>query len=174
MVEAKIAGAVMIIAAASLMGFLYSHELQKRIENLYEIQRILVMLRGEMKYHQAPITEVFQGMKGHVNTEFQQLFAKAAENLQQSHGKTIGQIWLECCDLLLEKISLSKEDRQEFRRLGEILGYLDTDTQAAGFELYGQKIELRIQKCSKELAGKQRLIRCLGIMGGIFVVIFFI
>lgn len=174
MVTAKIAGAVLIVAAASLIGFLYSQELQKRIENLYEIQRILILLEGEMKYHQAPIAEVFQGMQEHVSTEFQKLFLQVAERLECSFGKTIREIWLECCDLSLGEIDLWKEDRKEFRRLGEILGYLDTGTQAAGFELYGQKINLRIQQCSKELEGKQRLIRCLGIMGGIFVVIFFI
>lgn len=174
MVMAKITGAVLVLLAATVMGMMYSQELQKRIDNLYEIQKLLILLQGEMKYHQAPIIEVFQGMEGHVNREFEELLQGVAESLEHSFGKTIQQVWRECCKQRIHKISLAKQDRQEFVRLGEVLGYLDTATQMAGFELYSHKLEVRIQQCTKELAGKQRLIRCLGVAGGIFIVILFI
>ena len=174
MLTAKISGAILIITATALLGFLYSQEMKKRVENLYEIRKILAMLQGEMKYHKVPVAEVFRGMETHVSVEFQEFFIRSAEKLEESFGKTIQEIWLECCNLFLKDISLWKEDRLEFQRLGEILGYLDVATQSAGLEVYGQKLGLRIQQCSQELESRQRLIRCLGIAGGILVVIFFI
>lgn len=174
MVITKMLGAVLVVVAASVMGMLYSQELQKRIDNLYEIQKLLILLQGEMKYHQAPIIEVFREMKGHISKEFEELLKKVAQKLEVSFGKTIQEVWEECCHQQLHKIALGKQDRQEFVRLGEVFGYLDTATQMAGFELYSHKLEVRIQQCTKELKGKQRLIRCLGVTGGIFIVILFI
>ena len=46
----KIVGAIIILLASSVLGFLYSREVEKKLSALYEIQRILLMLKGEITY----------------------------------------------------------------------------------------------------------------------------
>ena len=49
----------MIILASSLLGMLFSLETSQKLNTLYEIQRILIMLKGEITYNKAPAADAF-------------------------------------------------------------------------------------------------------------------
>ena len=167
----KIAGAVMILLASSLLGFLYSREVERKLNTLYEIQRILIMLKGEITYHKAPAAEAFCEVSKHVKEPFSNFFYNTAMELDQGFGKTIEQIWQECCDTELKELIIAGEDRKTFREFGACMGYLDAQMQISSIGLYSEKLDVRIKESERGIREKQKIFKCMGIMGGIFLIL---
>lgn len=168
---AKIAGAVMILLASSLLGFLYSREVERKLNTLYEIQRILIMLKGEITYHKAPAAEAFCEVSKHVKEPFSSFFYSTAMELDKSFGKTIERIWQESCDTELKELIIAGEDRKTFREFGACMGYLDAQMQISSIGLYSEKLDVRIKESERGIREKQKIFKCMGIMGGIFLIL---
>ena len=66
---------------------------------------------------------------------------------------------------------LTKEDKEEFARFGESLGYLDVEMQKNAMKLYLKELEQKIEYLQKEIPQKRKLYQSLGVMGGIFLLI---
>ena len=52
-------GGVLVITATTGAGILYSMELQEYLEKLLYIRHIIYMIKGEMEYSSAPLSEEF-------------------------------------------------------------------------------------------------------------------
>lgn len=167
----KIVGAVIIMLASSLLGFLYSKEAEKKLKVLYEIQRILLMLKGEITYHKAPAAEAFCEISKHVKEPFCSFFGNTGAELDKGSGKTIECVWKEKCDLELKDLVIAVEDREAFREFGGCMGYLDVQMQVSSIGLYSEKLELRIKESERSIREKQKILKYMGIMGGIFLVL---
>ncbi len=168
---AKITGAVMILLASSLLGFLYSREVERKLNTLYEIQRILIMLKGEITYHKAPVAEAFCEVSKHVKEPFSIFLYNTGMELDKGFGKTIEQIWQEKCDTELRELSIVAEDRKTFREFGACMGYLDAKMQLSSIGLYSERLDVRIKESERGIREKQKIFKCLGIMGGVFLIL---
>ena len=71
----------------------------------------------------------------------------------------------------LKGTALTKEDKEEFARFGESLGYLDVEMQKNAMKLYLKELEQKIEYLQKEIPQKRKLYQSLGVMGGIFLLI---
>ena len=67
--------------------------------------------------------------------------------------------------------AITKEDKEEFARFGESLGYLDVEMQKNAMKLYLKELEQKIEYLQKEIPQKRKLYQSLGVMGGIFLLI---
>lgn len=161
----------MIMFATAFLGFGFSREAQGKLNTLYEIQRILIMLKGEITYNKAPVADAFINLSHHVKEPFAGFFKKTGEELDKSFGKTLEVVWRECCDTELQGLLIAKEDKQEFREFGVGMGYLDVQMQVANLNLYGEKMDIRIKECANGIREKQRIFKIMGVMGGIFLVL---
>lgn len=161
----------MIIIASALLGIVYSREAEGKLNTLYEIQRILLMLKGEITYNKAPVADAFINLSHHVKEPFAGFFQTTGEELDKSFGKTLETVWRECCDKELKELVIAKEDKQEFREFGANMGYLDVQMQVASLTLYGEKMDIRIKEYANGIKEKQRIFKIMGVMGGIFLVL---
>lgn len=167
----KLFGGVLIIFASGFLGMLFSKEAEGKLNTLYEIQQILIMLKGEITYNKAPASEAFLNLSGHVKEPFKSFFQKTGEELDKSFGKTLEAVWRECCDSELQGLLIAKEDKQTFRELGTCMGYLDAQMQISSLTLYGEKLDMRIKESSEGIREKQKILKIMGLMGGIFIVL---
>ena len=74
----------------------------------------------------------------------------------------------------LIKSQLKSKDREELKAIGMQMGYLDEQMQLGTIDLYLEQLSFVIEKAREELVMKKRLCNCLGVMGGIFLVIILI
>lgn len=167
----KILGSILIIAATSGIGYWYSREFQKHLNELQYIRQMFIMIYGEIQYTQEAFGEVFTHLGRQLKEPYSCWFQSMAAEIHARRRTSFTELWCEAVDIHLSENHLKKEDLCELKDLGSQMGYLDTDTQLGVIKLYTGKLEVRIETARAGLAAKKRLCNCLGIMSGIFIAI---
>lgn len=174
MLTIKIIGCVMVIASCGGIGFYFSCVLKARIEELIELKKILMLLRGDIRYANTPLAEALYSISVRHQGEFQPFFRWVSEQLDQMQGKTMAEIWKDGVEHKLTTISLGKKDKEAFMGFGTNLGYLDKDMQLATIDLYVATLETEIEEATRTVKEKTYLYNSLGVMAGIFLTIILI
>ncbi|TAH66651.1 MAG: stage III sporulation protein AB [Anaerolineaceae bacterium] len=170
----KVVGCILIILSSTLMGFYCSNELKSRIDNLRELRKLIVLLRGDIRYGNTPLPEAISAIARRHEGNFKEFFTKVSERLSEHSGNTFSQIWKEAVEIELLKTSLNKKDKSSLIQFGDNLGYLDKEMQMNTLELFLTQLEDEINELSKTAKEKSYLYNTLGIMAGIFISIILI
>lgn len=165
----KIIGVILILASSAGIGFHLSDDFVKRVEECKTLKKIILMLRGEIKYNNATMAEAFETIGSRVDNPYHDFFMEAAIELNNLSGQTFLEIWKQTIDKKLKETKLNKKDMERFRNLGENLGYLDKEMQLSTIDLYLEHLELEIEEGNRSMNSNSRLYKCLGIMGGVLV-----
>ena len=149
----RIIGGILVIAATSGIGFLYSKELQIYLEKMLYIRHLIYLLKGELEYCVAPIGEVF---------------GKIAQRVKQPYKN-----WLLAMQKQVEnrELSLKPSHLIQLKELGCYLGQNHTAVESRNLQLYIERLELEIEKMREGIETKRRIGSCLGVMAGIFLVV---
>jgi len=170
----KVVGCILIILSSTLMGFYCSNELKTRINDIKELRKLVVLLRGDIRYGNTPLPEAICAIARRHEGSLKGFFTKVAERLSEHSGNTFSQIWKEAVDKELNQTSLNKKDKSNLIQFGENLGYLDKEMQMNTLDLFLTQIEEEISELSKTAKEKSYLYNTLGIMAGIFISIILI
>lgn len=165
----KVVGCILIILSSTLMGFYFSNELKSRINDMKELRKLIVLLRGDIRYGSTPLPEAISAIARRHEGNFKRFFTKVSEKLNERSGDTFSQIWKEAVEKELFTTSLSKKDKYQLIQFGENLGYLDKEMQMNTLDLFLNQLEEEIQEVSKTAKDKAYLYNTLGIMAGIFI-----
>lgn len=171
MIVMKIIGAVLIITSTSAMGFYVSNNLKIRIEDMKELKKDILILRGDIRYGNTPLPEAIGAIARREKGNLSEFFTYLYEEVIKLDGKRFFDIWKMAVKEKLKDTSLNKNDKEHLIKLGENLGYLDKDMQINLIDLYIEQLEAEILEASKVLKEKAHLYNTLGIMAGIFVTI---
>lgn len=171
MIVFKIIGCILIIASTTGTGFFFSNEMKCRIEDLKELRKLIVLLRGDIRYANSPLPEAISSIARRNKGNFEPFFTEVSKKLHELSGITFPDIWKEAVGKKLYQTSLSKKDKTLLTRFGENLGYLDKDMQLNTLDLYISQLEEEITESSKTAKEKAYLYNSLGIMAGIFITI---
>ena len=164
------AGAVCIVSGASGFGFWMAGEYRRRLEQLLQLRQMIYMLKGQILYATAPLSEALEAVGKRFEKGLSGLLTGAAGKIEQQGGETFCQIWEEEVGKI-SGMALTKQDRQYLAELGKHLGYLDRDMQERTLLLYLEQLDLTIDYLRQNQREKCRLYTSLGIMGGMFLVI---
>lgn len=74
----RVAGACLILSASSLLGVQKSRQFTKRIEQLQELQRIVLLIQGEILYKNAALPEALRSSAGKVKVPFDSFLRQTA------------------------------------------------------------------------------------------------
>ena len=151
------AGAVCIVSGASGFGFWMAGEYRRRLEQLLQLRQMIYMLKGQILYANAPLSEALEAVGKRFEKELSGLFTGAAGKIEQQSGT-----------------ALTKQDRQYLADLGKHLGYLDRDMQERNLLLYLEQLDVQIQLLREHRQERCRLYSSLGIMSGLFLTILMI
>ncbi|MDF2539851.1 MAG: hypothetical protein K0S76_2872 [Herbinix sp.] len=171
MIIFKIIGCIMVIASSAGMGFYFSSEMKCRIDDLKELKKLIVLLRGDIRYANTPLPEAISSITRRHNGNFEAFFKKVSSQLHELSGLTFPDIWKKSVDLNLMNTSLTKKDKLYLIQFGDHLGYLDKDMQINTIDLYITQLEDEIKEASKSAKEKAYLYNSVGIMAGIFITI---
>ncbi len=170
----KIIGICLILCSSTAIGFECSSRLKERIGELESIRKLLLMLRGEIKYSHSTLSEAFYTIGKRLKSSYGVFLLKAAEEMDSMEGQTLAQIWENCVNGELKESALKKEDKEKLIHLGSQLGYLDTEMQISTIELYLEQVQEEIKNATENFKRNGKLYRTLGVMAGIFLVILMI
>jgi len=162
-------GAVLVILGSTGVGFYYSSMLSERTNELNNLKKIIIMLRGEINYNHSTISESLSVIAKRTKPPFDIFLQETADKLREMPGETIGSIWKEMIKIHLQGTSLKDKDIERLALLGDDLGYLDKKMQLSTLDLYSEHLEQQIQDSLTDYNKNSRLYRCLGIMGGILI-----
>lgn len=171
MIIMKIIGAVLIITSSSAMGFYISSNLKDRIEDMKELKKNILILRGDIRFGNTPLPEAIGSIASRHEGNLAVFFTYIYEELIKLDGIRFFDIWKIAVNQKLKDTLLNKSDKEHLVKLGENLGYLDKDMQINIIDLYIEQLEAEILEASKVLKEKAHLYNTLGVMAGIFVTI---
>lgn len=114
----KLIGAILVVSSSSALGFYFSNELITRINNLKEIKKILILLRGDIQYANTALPEAIQALSRRHNGVYKRFLKNLSEKLLELKGKSFALIWREGVKKDLYRTSLVKEDYDLLNQLG--------------------------------------------------------
>lgn len=170
----KIIGCILVILSGYLGGFYFSNCCKIRLEQLYELKRIVQILEGEIRYKKTALPEAFLSISKRTKTPFSNFFCSVGKELLANRKITMAEIWEEKLDKLFLESKLTKNDKGSLIQLGNSLGYLDGKSQFDSLKLYTEQLEEEIKRSQEELYKKGKVYQCLGISSGILLVLIFI
>lgn len=167
----KLVGAILIVLATTGIGFTTGRDLKLRLDNLRYIKKLMLMLRGEIKYLKAPLGEAFFNVSKRAKEPFDLFFNRIALEIESLECESFYAIWCKHIDEELSKVKLNKRDCQTLKRVGEHLGYMDKEMQLGMIDLYVEQLEEEIKLTKDSIDEKIRVYHCLGVAIGIFAVL---
>lgn len=169
MLIVKLLGCLLVILSSAAMGFYFSNEMKCRIDDMKELRKLIVLLRGDIRYGSTPLPEAISAIARRHKGGMVPFFNKVSTQLNELSGLSFQEIWKEAVELELSGTSLNKKDKLHLVQFGENLGYLDKDMQMNTLELFLAQLEEEIQEQTKAAKEKTYLYNSLGIMVGIFI-----
>lgn len=170
----RLFGCVLIITATTAIGYEAGLEQQLYLDNLQVIRQILYMLKSEIRYTKAPLSEAFFQIGKKIEPPYNVWLLELAKKLEARSGTAFLKLWTSAIDTHLKETKLKREDIRELKSFGRYLGYLDEEMQLGNIEIYRERLEHKIIKLREGIMTKRKLCNCLGAMGGIFLVIILI
>ena len=167
-------GGILIITATTGAGILYGMELQEYLEKLLYIRHIIYMIKGELEYSSAPLSEVFGRISARVREPYRQWLGAMEKQVENREEDAFLKIWMRSVDKYLKELHLKSEHSIQLKELGTYLGQTDGASESRNLQLYLGRLELEIEKVREGMASKKRIGNCLGVMGGIFLVVLLI
>ena len=170
----KLIGGILILTATCGGGYVYCEDLKSYIARLRYLRYTMSLIRGEIRYSHAPLTEVLSGVAGRIREPYRQWLAGTARALSDREESSFSRIWNKCIDRYLRELNLKTEHSVLLKELGTFLGQMDRETFNRSMQLYLNRMDLEIEKLREGLAAKKKIGGWLGIMSGIFLVVILI
>ena len=154
----RIIGAGMIIFAGSMIGFLKSDALKKRIDCLGKLISGFNLLETDISYGKTDLSKALFAIGENHKIE---MFSAIAKNLQKDGIKvaTVG--------ALADEKYLLERDKAPIRALADNLGMTDSKTQAGAIKVAVKGLSEGEKQAREEYAKLGRLYRSCGVLGGI-------
>lgn len=165
----KIVGAILLCLSGSAFGFCLAGELKDKVSLWEELNRCLLIMRGEIRFANASLPEAFQALEHRVEGPFGKLFGSVGNTLMEQPDRLLSEVWEEQAEKQLAKSVFTKEEMDWLCALGGQLGYLDREMQLNTLQMMMEQLELRNRDARTKLADNAKVYRCIGTMCGILV-----
>lgn len=162
----KVLGILCILTGSTGIGCLYARELELRIAELQQIQQLLLLLRGEIRYMHQPLPEAFWHLSGKAPVLFVDFLTKTAQELQERGGQTAEEIWKRNLKNCLPALHIDRQERKDLERLGSMLGYLDVDMQINALDYYLEQVKQSSLRAAEMSKSHKKLYQYMGILVG--------
>ena len=167
----KVLGVCLVVLSCTALGFERSLKLTRRLSGLRELQRMVLLIKGEISYRKEALPEALIRAAGRLTPPFSDFLRNVAERADAYDGILFADIFMQEAETAFGDSALTKEDKEELRQLGQYLGYLDISQQENAMALFQQELERKIQAVQAEIPVKKRHYQSLGVLGGIFLAI---
>ncbi len=170
----KAAGLVLIFLACLGTGIARGQRLGQRIRQLRQLMRLAEFLKGEIAFARTTLPDAFLQIAGKLESPMDGFCRQLAGQMREKKGEEFSVLLWESMEAAWKNTCLEKEDVDEFYQAARNLGYLDQGMQIHLLERYLKEMEQKLELLCGALPGQRKLCRCLGLLGGVFLVILLI
>ena len=162
-----------IICLVFLICFLIGNIISKRyilrVKELKDFQNALNIIESKIKFTYEPLPEIFNQTSKLLSENISKIFIRASQNMKELSAE-------EAWNKSIEKSNtyLNKEDIENIKNFGKMLGKTDKEGQVSHLELTKTFIEIQIEKARKEEEKNSKLYKTLGVVCGLALVIILI
>lgn len=167
----KLFGILCILSGSTGFGIACARELELRIGELVQLQQMMLMLRGEIRYMHEPLPEAFLHLSVSAPSPFQEFFLHTAQELQRRDGQTAEEVWRRNLKKYFSGLHISRQEQKDLEKLGGMLGYLDVEMQVNMLDYYLEQLELSAGQAREAEKSRRRLYQYMGVLGGAALVI---
>ena len=91
----------MILLSGAGLGFNKSRELGNRKKHLEMLMRMIILLKGEIRYGNKSLYDAFTGASGKLAGKYREFFILTAQEMRQKTGTSFGKIFRDCAEKCL-------------------------------------------------------------------------
>ena len=159
----------LIFLTCSAIGILKSQKYTHRVNELKEFKNGLNMFKTKIRFTYEPLPEIFKQTSRLVSENISKIFVNASKYMKE----------VSCEDAWNRSVSesntyLNKEDIENIKGLGKLLGKTDKEGQISHLELTKTFIEMQIKKAKDEEEKNAKMYKTLGVIFGLAIVIILI
>lgn len=171
----KFFGALLIMTASTLIGYIYSNIYNLRVKELRELQYGIQMLETEIVYGYSPLPEALDNVSRRVSLEnISLLFSEVSKKLKNKNGLSVSEAWSITLNSLLSKTSLTEVEKDILIAFGKSLGISDVKNQDKNFKLTLTLLKQEELKAVELRDKNVKMYRNLGFLFGLALVIILI
>lgn len=157
----------LVFVLCFIIGNLISRNYTLRLKELKEIKNALNILENKIKFTYEPLIEIFNEISKIVSKNISEIFVQAGTYLKETDAENAWDKGIESSNT-----NLNKEDKENIKVLGKMLGKTDKEGQISQLELTKTFIEMQIEKAKDEEEKNAKMYKTLGtIVGLAFVII---
>ncbi len=169
----KIFGAMVVITASTMAGWIYSSLLKKRVKILGDLIQALHWLITEIGYATVPLMEASSKISERIQGEAGIVFSGFTEELRAFDGLMADEAWQKNLVNCRKKLFLHNEDWAILENFGRTLGNTDREHQVSAIRQNLERLKLQEEEAVKNQGKNEKLYRYLGIAIGALVVLLF-
>lgn len=169
-----IVGAVLIIWTCSGIGIMISNHYTVMTEELENLLKSSCIIRGEIKYAISELSEVFINASAKTGGSISAWLYELGCEMEKSNDKSFDDIWKEKISYLSKTGNLNKKQLDMATNLGQILGYLDVESQINGLMIWEDNVRFEYENMRDRLSQIKKLSTMLGFCAGVIIVIILI
>ena len=157
----------LVFLISFLIGNLISKKYILRVKELKDFKNALNIIESKIKFTYEPLPEIFMQTSKLLSKNISAIFVQASNNMKNLNAE-------EAWNKSLEEAStnLYKEDIENIKNFGKMLGKTDKEGQISQLELTKTFIEMQIEKAKVEEEKNSKMYKTLGaIIGLAFVII---
>ena len=169
MIVLKYIAILLVFLISILIGNIISKRYTLRVKELKDFENAFNIIESKIKFTYEPLPEIFIQTSKLLSENISKIFIKASQNMKE---ETAEEAW----DKSIETSStyLNKEDIENIKNFGKMLGKTDKEGQVSHLELTKTFIEIQIEKARKEEEKNSKLYKTLGVVCGLALVIILI
>lgn len=157
----------LVFVISFLIGNIISKKYILRVKELKDFKNALNIIESKIKFTYETLPEIFIQTSKLLSKNISEIFAQATNNMKDLNAE-------EAWDKALEEsnTNLYKEDLENIKNFGKMLGKTDKEGQVSQLELTKTFIEMQIEKAKVEEEKNSKMYKTLGtIVGLAFVII---
>lgn len=170
----KIVGAICVVSGCIGTGLSVSSSYSRRYKQLEMLRQMMMLLKGEIRYARSELPEAFRNVSMRLASPFSELLLSLSEEMKAMTGQPFHILWEKNIDKELAGTCLSRADKEELKKLGRQLGFLDQTMQLAAIDLYMEGLNAGIISYGQTVHQKQKVSLSLGILSGFFLAVLLI
>lgn len=166
-------GALLLIGATTLTGFLLSVKYTERPKQIRMLIHCLQIIEAEMMYNQPPLNKLFFIVSEKVDEPFKHFLNRLATKLEQNVNDFY-RLWEREVNDLMKRSSFKKSDINIINQFGKSLGQYNISEQQKQIQLTMNYLNQELEEAIDERDKYEKLTKSIGFLIGIFIVIIFI
>lgn len=166
----KLAGALMLIGAGALLGWMRAGRLADRPAQIRRLVRLLSQLETEIAFGYTPLPEALARIGRQAAEPLASLFREAAARLER--GETAAwEAWQAALDGVWERTAMQQGEKEILLTLGRTLGATDRDDQVRHLRLAAKQLESLEPEAAEAKRKYEKMWKSLGLLGGALVAV---